>query len=327
MTSRIQKIKKNLSVVEYSGDYAFDEFLKNGGASGDREVLSFITRRLLASGNRSREVDGLAFSESAFGCSTFTIKDAKNENHFLTGRNFDWQKCDALIVVARPSRGYDSISTVNVDFIKSGSGAARGFLKDEVLAFASLYAPLDGMNEKGLCVAVNMISDSATINQRSERDDITTTTAIRLLLDKAATVDEAISLLQKYDMHASMNYMVHFFVSDVSGKSVAVEYVDNEMSVIETPILTNFYLTQGRKFGVGTSQSHTRFKILEKALEKHSAMNVAQAKDVLESVAKKNFTGFESTEWSIVFDRENLCANYCHREKFSTVYKIALNND
>lgn len=91
VTSRIQKIKKNLSVVEYSGDYAFDEFLKNGGASGDREVLSFITRRLLASGNRSREVDGLAFSESAFGCSTFTIKDAKNENHFLTGRNFDWQ--------------------------------------------------------------------------------------------------------------------------------------------------------------------------------------------------------------------------------------------
>ena len=91
-------------------------------------------------------------------------------------------------------------------------------LPDNIKTIAALYAPLDGMNEKGLCVAVNMISDNTTIEQNSNKPDITTTTAIRLLLDKAANVEEAIALLQQYDMHASMGMMVHFAISDVSGK-------------------------------------------------------------------------------------------------------------
>ena len=39
------------------------------------------------------------------------------------------------------------------------------------------------MNEKGLAVSVNMIQDSEDINQDTAKPDITTTTAIRLLLD------------------------------------------------------------------------------------------------------------------------------------------------
>lgn len=60
------------------------------------------------------------------------------------------------------------------------------------------------MNEAGLAVSVNMIQDSATIEQNTNKPDITTTTAIRLLLNKAANVEEALELLRQYDMHASM---------------------------------------------------------------------------------------------------------------------------
>lgn len=73
------------------------------------------------------------------------------------------------------------------------------------------------------------------------KPNLTTTTAIRLLLNQAADVDEALELLNQYDMHASMGMMVHFALADASGRSVAVEYVDNQMIVIETPVLTNFY--------------------------------------------------------------------------------------
>ena len=60
--------------------------------------------------------------------------------------------------------------------------------------------------------------------------------------------------------------MIHFAIADNMGKSVAVEYVKDEMIVTETPILTNFYLAEGKKQGVGTHQSHTRFDILTETL-------------------------------------------------------------
>ena len=56
------------------------------------------------------------------------------------------------------------------------------------------------MNERGLAVSVNMIQDSEDINQDTAKPDITTTTAIRLLLDKAADVEEALKLLRMHPM-------------------------------------------------------------------------------------------------------------------------------
>ena len=120
----------------------------------------------------------------------------------------------------RPAQGYASISTVNLDFINAGGVDISG-LPDSVQAIIALYAPLDGMNEKGLAVSVNMIQDSDTIEQNTDKPDITTTTAIRLLLNRAADVEEAIFLLEQYDMHASMGMMVHFAIADADGRSVA----------------------------------------------------------------------------------------------------------
>ncbi len=118
------------------------------------------------------------------------------------------------------------------------------------------------MNEAGLAVSVNMIQDSAAIEQNTDKSDITTTTAIRLLLDQAGNVDEALELLGQYDLHGSMGMMIHFAIADSTGRSVAVEYINNEMIVIETPVLTNFYLAEGEKQGIGTEQSRERYDIL-----------------------------------------------------------------
>ncbi len=229
-----------------------------------------------------------------------------------------------MIVAADPENGYASFSTINTDFIRQGAGFASNFLSNELLATAAIYAPLDGMNEKGLCVSVNMIQDGASISQNTDKTDITTTTAIRLLLDKAATTEEAITLLEAYDLHASMNYMVHFAIADNTGKSVAVEYVNNEMIVTDTPILTNFYLAEGEKNGIGTAQSHTRFEILENILKESAVMDKAQVRDALSSVSKGNFREFESAEWSLVFNQSALIATYSHREDYDKSYSFQL---
>lgn len=314
--SEIRELESGFSVVRFEGDDGFGDFLDQGGAESDRGVLEFLAGTMLGS------AEGLSFEGEAFGCSTISVENAEGGYYF--GRNFDWNKCDAMAVLSYPENGYASISTVNMDFIRQGAGLAARFLKDEMLTAAALYAPLDGMNEAGLCVSVNMIQDGDTISQDEGRPDITTTTAARMLLNQAASVDEAVELFAQYDFHASMDYMVHLAIADSSGKSVAVEYVNDEMQVIKTPVLTNFYLTEGEKYGIGTGQSHTRFEILEDTLKETPVMDSGQVRDALGSVSKGNFGEFESTEWSVVFDQAALTAEYYHREDYSKSYAFKL---
>ncbi|MEY8321312.1 linear amide C-N hydrolase [Lachnospiraceae bacterium 46-61] len=311
--SEIKILENGLSTVQFKGEYYFDKYIEQGGASSDKEVIQFLKDNILSNAD-------IEFQSNIFGCSTISTSDT--EKNKLFGRNFDWNHCNALIVQSKPPVGYRSISTVNMDFIQTSAGFSLDLLPDNMKTIAALYAPLDGMNEKGLCVAVNMISDNTTIEQNSSKPDITTTTAIRLLLDKAANVDEAITLLQQYDMHASMGMMVHFAISDASGKSVAVEYINHEMIVTETPILTNFYVSEGEKYGIGSKQSHERYDILTKALSKNHNMTVEQMKNALDSVSKDNFNEYESTEWSIVFNQTSGEVIYYHRENYQNGYSF-----
>lgn len=305
------EITNELFSYEKEADFYFDEFLNNGGATSDEKVAEFLIKKL------GKDINiGNVFS-NIFSCSTFQVK---SDDGFLSGRNFDFTRCKAAILKAKPVNAYKSISTIDIDFIGSIYNKVPENLKPYIL----YYAPIDGMNEKGVVVAVNMIEDSDSINQNTKDKNITTTTAIRLILDKAKDTDEAIKLLSEYNMHASKGMMIHFFISDANGKSVAVEYIDNEMSIIDTNILTNYYITSGKKFGIGTNESHRRFEILKENIKDDKTFNVNDAMDLLNKVSKKNFQTFSTTEWSIIFDQKNLTYNLCHRENFSNMYTYDL---
>lgn len=315
-SSSITQLEDGLSSVKHEGDYGFDDFLSQGGASTDADVIHFISNHLMADASNI-EMKGIGF-----GCSTISVPNSDGE--YLFGRNFDWQNCNALVVSDKPENGYSSISTVNMDFISMGNGVDVLKVPSEMLSLVALYAPLDGMNEQGLCISVNMIQDSDTIDQDTNKPDITTTTAVRLLLDKAASVEEAIDLLEQYDLHSSMGMMVHFALADSTGKSVVVEYVDNSMIVTDTPVVTNFYLAKGEKNGIGTSQSHTRYEMLNNQLQMTPNMSIEEVRDALDSVSKDNFGEFESTEWSIVFHQNSKEAYYYHRENYDKYYLFQL---
>ena len=109
-----------------------------------------------------------------------------------------------------------------------------------------------------------------------------------------------------------------------TGRSVAVEYVDNKMVVTETPVLTNFYLAEGGKQGIGTQQSHERYEILLNQLEETPQMGMEEVRDALDSVSKDNFGEFESTEWSIVMNLSAREARYYHRENYEQDYTFRL---
>lgn len=314
-SEEIQELEEGLSIIQFAGNYGFDELIARGGASSDSDVVAYLTDEILS------DMKSLIFGGNPFGCSTLSV--ANEEGGYLFGRNFDWNFCNAMVVRSEPESGYASIATVNTDFIQAG-GVSLSKLPDNIQAIIGMYAPLDGMNEEGFVISVNMIQDADTIEQDTDKPDVTTTTAVRLLLNQAANVEEAITLLGQYDLHASMGMMVHFAMADADGRSVVVEYIDNEMVITQTPIVTNFYFAEGEKYGIGTSQSHKRYDLLNQNLKNNAAMSETDVRDALDSVSKDNFDGYESTEWSIVMNQETKEMTYYHRENYKTGYSFSV---
>lgn len=84
-------------------------------------------------------------------------------------------------------------------------------------------------------------------------------------------------------------------------------------------IVTNYYLTPGEKYGIGTEESYRRYEILTKTF--HPSMSMDEVRDAMDSVSKHNFDSvFASMEWSIVFEQSSGEARYYHREDFTKVY-------
>ena len=315
----VQPLESGLYAMEFTGDYGFDAFLERGGASSDEAVAGYLTE-FLSRGFYKAET---TVSTGDFGCSTVCVKN--RGGNVVFGRNYDWAPCRAIIVHTVPRQGYASVSTCCLDFLGFGEDhRPDGSVMERMLTLAAIYVPLDGMNEKGLMVADLIAGDDEVTHQDTGKTDLTTTTAIRLLLDRAATVDEAVALLEQYDMHSSIGSAHHLSIADASGKSVVVEYIGGQMSVTETPIVTNHYLTPGEKNGIGSEQSHLRFDILSEQLE-------AGETDVtwlLRSVAQVNFpqsqNDYERTMWSIVYHPEEKMASFCFNENFDHCYRLAL---
>lgn len=191
----IERLEDNLYAMEFVGDYGFDDFLAQGGADSDGALANYLVK-FLSRGLYQIESD---VQTGAFGCSTICTRDAQGRTFF--GRNYDWAECRAMIVHTRPGNGYASVSTCCLDFLGFGADCTPdGSMLERMQSLAAIYVPLDGMNEKGLVVADLMAGDDEETHQRSDKPDLTTTTAIRLLLDRAADVVEAVALLGQYDM-------------------------------------------------------------------------------------------------------------------------------
>ncbi len=314
----VEKLTDNFYSMEYKGDYGLDRFIEQGGASDETELANYIID-FLSHGFYKPEMQ-----KSAYGCSTLRVKS--EGGGVLFGRNFDWQNCTAMIIRTKPKNGYASISTSNLDFLGFGDGWLPEGMSNKFMALAALYVPLDGMNEKGLCIADLVIDDGTLTNQDTEKPDLTTTAAIRLILDKAATVDEAVELLKQYDMHSSAGMQHHLSIADADGKAVVVEYIDNEMHVTETDAVTNFYLTEGEKYGIGSQQSHKRYDTLNAMYnECGGIMNNDSLMDTMRAVSKHNYPNDgETTEWSVVFDTKALTARYCRRENYKVYYDFSM---
>lgn len=296
----VRKLEDGLYYMEYSGDYGFEEFLNKGGAASEAAMAQYITSFLsggfMKTGGNPVPQD--------FGCSTLTVDG-------FMGRNFDWEGVNgaAIIIHTKPKDGYASYSTSWFYFLGFGQDWKPEGFANQYMALAAIYVPLDGINEKGLCVADLVNGDNEQTHQNTDKVDLTTSTAIRLLLDRAATVDEAIELLEQYDMNSAVGMSHHIAISDASGRSVVVEYIDGEMIVTETPAVTNHYLSPSEKYGIGNEESHSRFaKLME------FSADVQSCEEMLACMEAVSYPGI--TQWSIVYDMQAKALDFYWNRQF-----------
>ena len=305
-----QKVDEGLYYMEYKGDDGFDKVMEQGGFESADQMVAHIIDFL----SKGHYTPAVKTAETGFGCSALTVKTP--EGGVLMGRNFDFPEAVGVILHTIPERGYETITTFNVKFYGFGEDYKPEGFKNQYLALAGMFVALDGINEKGLAIADLMAGDTVQTHQRTSKPDLTTTAAISYLLKNAATVDEALNLLRGIDMHSDIGSAHHYAMADATGKHVVVEYVDNEMVVVEAAAVANHYLCPA-KLNVGLAEGDNRYaKLCERYEQTGGVMNAEQLTETIESVSQPEREGFLGTAWTMVMDLKNPSVTYYSRRHF-----------
>lgn len=251
--------------LDYTQDYKLDKMLAAQPTDAEG-IIGFVAGALF-----DKTPETKTELNTGAGCSAFAAPTPDGSS-FLMGRNFDFCHKDpstgkevpiaAVLVKTAPAGGKKSISMVDSYWL----GLKKGFYTDGVsdlsVMMAFPYALMDGINEDGLAVGVLHLGGTATAQNAAGKKSIITTVAMRMLLDRASSVDQAIEMLKDYnlcqDSPAGGNY--HFFLADAAGNYAIVEYVydnpdfsgrPNLMDVLDQDdtlrCVTNFYVSPKMK--------------------------------------------------------------------------------
>jgi predicted choloylglycine hydrolase len=175
-----------------------------------------------------------------------------------------------------------------------------------------------------LAIADLMAGDTVQTHQRTSKPDLTTTAAISYILKNAANVAEALKLLDSIDMHSDIGSAHHYAMSDASGRSVVVEYVDNEMVVVESPALANHYLCE-QKLNVGLTEGDDRYdRLCQRINQTHGVMNEKQLTETIAAVSQPQRKGFLGTAWTMVMDLKHPSVTYYSRRHFDKPFHFEL---
>ena len=316
-----KQLDDGLYYIEYKGDDGFDELMARGGMENADQLATYAMEFL----SRGHYKPAVKTEPAQYGCSALTV--ATPEGGILMGRNFDFPSAIGVIMHTIPDRGYESITTFNALFYGFGDDYKPEGFKNQYMALTGLFVALDGINEKGLAIADLVAGDSIETHQRTNKPDLTTTGAIRYMLNNAANVDEALQLLKGIDMHSDIGCAHHYAMADATGRKVVVEYVDNEMVVTESPAVANHYLCEA-KHNVGLVEGDDRYdRLCERYNQTGGVMSEKQLTEAIEAVSQPQREGFQGTAWTMVMNLKNPSVTYYSRRHFEKPIRFKVKSE
>ncbi len=228
--------------MNVKGGFYLDKFVEQGGVKSDAELIAFITS------NITKGLIPMSIESSEIACSSFTAKSEDGDSLF--GRNYDFSKTNVCIVRTEGGKGrHATISTADLQFVGMDVDKDVEGLMNKITCLAAAYTPLDGINDAGVSCGIYMTyqggDKTVATDQNTDKPDFTSTTLLRLILDYADSVEEAVEIASSYDLHDSANTSYHYMVADASGKSAVLEWVaqkdtdDNDGSKRELKVTYN----------------------------------------------------------------------------------------
>jgi len=303
--------------MEYFSDYHLDEAVALNPETIE-DFNAFAAKYLLniPFGNQPLESVGS-------GCSVFAGHNSEGQQ--LLARNYDYSHdITGMMIKCHPKKGYKSMGMCDLAFI----GMPEGALENHEADFSSLmiapFIMVDGVNEKGVGVAVLEIDRKGTYPENSGKPKLCTTFVPRMILDGAASVGEAIDMLSQYDIISPIpEYCFHFLITDTTGVCKVVETVQGDMKVYDASCVANEFLTPYYM----VDPEEPRYNIMKEYLKHRNGMfSEEEAFAVLRTVHmdKTIGVGMSITRWSSVFNLAHRTIDLCYDRDFDKTFHFEL---
>ena len=334
--------------MEYKATYDLDDLVAKD-IDQNAELLDYVIGRIgkgLPLKIKSAQVADEDGEMKTMNCTSFQAAKADGEG-FWYGRNYDFFKNPTMVTVSHPKKGYASIATSDMShFGYSLEKLPEGFVAS-LSCLASIYAPVDGINEKGLCTSIMALPKQAS-QQDTDKHDVGTTIIMRLWLDRCATVKEALDLLETVDVRhdATVGSGYHYMVADASGDCAVVEFDkedgwktmivrkargENSMLITNHLLSPKYYTTEPNPaVGNPHSKSWWRYETAGAYLAEHNGvLTFEQAQECLSLVHWKDLIWedgtVEDTQFSNVYDQQALTLSLRHWSTYEdATYRFAL---
>ena len=333
--------------MEYKAAYDLDDVIEKD-VDSNSELLDYIMGRIgkgLPIKMSSAQVADDSGELATMNCTSFQAAKADGQG-FQYGRNYDYFKNPTMVTISRPKKGYASIAVSDMSHFGYGlEKLPESFIK-KASCLAAIYAPVDGINEKGLCTSIMALPKQAS-RQDTDKHDVGTSIIMRLWLDRCATVQEAIDLASTVDIRhdASVGSGYHYMVADANGNCAVIEFDKDDgwktMIVRKDPsknymLVTNHllspkYYTTEPDPAVGNphSKSWWRYETAGNYLEEHRGiLTLEEAQECLALVHWKDLlwdTGtVEDTQFSNVYDQQKITLDLRNWNDYDTTVHFEL---
>jgi len=221
----------------------------------------------------------------------------------IFGRNLDNYTRRAILVGKfEPPDGYSSIAMMNLADMGFGpdDDLMQFAIEDRAKLLNCVLFVTDGMNEKGVAVALASIDPQRVVRDETKRL-VNLSYLQREILDFAATLDEAIEIIVSRDVVDMDNHTLshHLLIADASGQSAVAEYRGGQWRILRPDrpwqIATNTLL-----FDVSESLVRLlceRYRVADDYLEGVDGVATWQmGMEILDLMSE------ERTQWSSIYD-------------------------
>lgn len=334
--------------MEYKAGYDLDEVIESDVDSNAR-LLEYVVRKVgkgLPLKIKSSQVAEEGEEMKVINCTSFQALKQGGDGYWY-GRNYDYFKNPTLVTISHPKNGYASIGVTDMSHIGYSLDKLPKSFLSKVMCLASVYAPVDGINEKGVCTSIMALPHQAS-RQNTGKHSVGTTVIMRLILDRCATVQEALDLVNSLDIRhdAAVGSGYHYMVADAHGDCAVIEFDkddgwktmvvrkkegQNYMHVTNHLLSPKYYTTEPDP-AVGNPKSHSwwRYETADAYLkERDGVLSFSEAQECLSLVHWENLVWddgvtVEDTQYSNVYDQDAITLALRPWNDYGTTYNFKL---